>query len=174
MDLTWNGHIWYNTYVAIATKQVFAGNLSPRQYDYLKARLGTNSDVEAATLTSTSLNTLKHWKRSSPGFRDLLQLTRTDRLSAFTALASSLSQAALDALQYLLGSDKGSEKEKGLRVWLEVLRTKSGDDGAESLPQRIVNILNLKGDVPREVLDSVNPQPRLPRAEIVEYVEDNS
>ena len=156
------------------TKQVFAGNLSPRQYDYLKARLGTNSDVEAANLTETSLNTLKHWKRSSPGFRDLLQLTRTDRLSAFTALASSLSQAALEALQYLLSSDKGGEREKGLRVWIEVLRTRSGDDGAESLPQTIVNILNLKGDVPSAVLDSVNPRPRLPRPGVDIRVEEDS
>lgn len=76
----------------------------------------------------------------------------------------SLAGLALDALYRLLGSSKGSDARAGLEAFRAIYRlgTPEASVDGENTVQTIYNILNVRGDVPPEVLDMVNPLKELP------------
>lgn len=154
-------------------QQKLLGGISPEQYRWLKIRLGTSSDSEACRLTDVGVEKLRHWKKN-PTFHTLLLACRTDHLQAFRYLSLTLSELALEALEFLLRSPKGSDKKAGLEAWRQIFRVGQPEqDDTQTSAQQIYNILNIRGDVPPAVLGMVNPLKQLPPAakEVVEYDE---
>ena len=105
-----------------------------------------------------SKNQLRHWRRSD-SFRDVLNLVRTDRLSAFTVLASSLSSPALDTLERLLTSPNGAHAVAGLKEWIGLL-LKGQAEETDEITKNVFNILQLRGEISPDLLDNISPQRR--------------
>ena len=138
-------------------QQKLLGGISPKQYEWLKVRMGCGSDAEACRITSVSKDSLRQWKRN-PAFADILVAVRSDQLTAFRKLSLSLTEAALSALEWLLLSPKGSDKKAGLEAWRQVFRIGAPEKQEdETLPSQIFNILNVRGDVDPRVLSMANP-----------------
>lgn len=141
--------------------QPLQGGITAEQYQWLKVRLGTSSDAEASRLCGTTKGKLRQW-RKNPAFTTILGAIRTDKLAAFRLLSLSLAEQALNALEWLLASPRGSDKKAGLDAWRQIFRLGAEENAkGEDLPQQIINILSLRGDVDPAVLQLVNPH-RLP------------
>lgn len=143
--------------VALAAP-ILSGGLSEPQFTWLKTRLSTSSDAEACRTCSVTKETLRYWKRSST-FQQVLKAVRTDQLAAFRLLGMSLAGLALDSLQLLLTSPRGSDRRAGLEAFRAIFRLGAPDAPLESenTVQTIFNILQVKGDVSQEALKLINP-----------------
>lgn len=131
--------------------------ISEQQYQFLKHRMGCASDAQALRLAGLSRESLRGWRRQ-PIFRQLHETCRNDQLNAFRVLALSFGELALDSLEFLLRSPKGSDRKAGLEAWRHIFRVGQVEkDDSEGLPQQIFNILNLRGDVDPRVLQMANP-----------------
>lgn len=156
-------------------KQELLGGISPEQYRWLKIRLGTSSDAEASRITEVTKERLRRWK-DNDAFMVILLAARDDKIKAFRLLSLSMAQTALEALEFLLTSPKGTDKKAGLILWTRIFQIGEPDKAEqELLPQQIFNILNLRGEIPPEVLDMVggNRQKRLPAPRVI-AVEDGN
>ena len=135
-------------------------NISPQQYQWLKARLACNSDAVACELSGFTKDQVRHWKRST-SFSTLLGLVRTSPRQALQALAFVLAGSIqLEAIERLVLSRKGSDVKAGLDA-LDRLKKGMEDVGDEAGYHQIINILNLRGDVPPQV-QAFMPRRQLP------------
>ena len=127
-------------------------NVSKEQYQWLKARLGSHSDIVACEMVGITKDRLRRWKQN-PSFNALLELVRSNSRLALQALALVLAgMLQLEAIERLLMSDKGSDVKAGLDV-LDRLKKDIDSDDDHSSYKQIINILNLRGDLPGEVID---------------------
>lgn len=141
-------------------QQELRGGITPEQYRWLKVRLGTSSDAEAMRILDVSKDRVRRWK-GNHAFRTILTAIAADKLMAFRLLTLSLAEQALEAMEFLLRSPKGTDKKAGLALWGKFFQLGAGEeDGGVALPQQIFNILNIRGDVPEAALMLANPKPR--------------
>ena len=143
------------------------GILSEAQYRWLKLRASVPTDAETSRKLEISKNTVKTWKKDA-AFSTVLDLLHTDRVQAFKVLGLSFFEQALDALEYLFTSSRGADKKAALQLWMAITRVGAPDvEDTTTLPQQVFNILNLRGDIPKEALDMINPVRQLPAPRVL-------
>lgn len=132
--------------------------ITAEQYDWLKARLGTSSDARACVETGVTKDRLRHWKRNAH-FCYLNGLVRTDRPKIIHELALLLMDSALDAVEWLLASPRGSDKKAGFDAAMQLAKMAPEGDKGNTF-QTIIETLNYRGELPAGVVELLPNEPR--------------
>lgn len=120
-------------------------SLTGLQTRWLRERLSQDSEAATNAVVGISKDTLRSWKKS-PHFSDFLNTVINQPSIALRLLALQLTGKALDAVEWLLDSPKGSDKKAGLEAFHSITRSRDDttEDDADRKLRFIIETLNYR------------------------------
>ena len=125
--------------------------ISSLQQEWLVERLGTSSDIRANQATGVTKGQLRNWKRN-PYFRYLHGLMHSDRRRALQEMSNSAFGDVFKAAKWLMASPRGADKKMGVDIILQLAKFAPEESQGPTF-QKIINVLNWRGDLPEGVVD---------------------